>query len=368
LLFISNGHGEDSIAAQIVRRLPAGYYVAAYPTLGDGRAYAGVCPIVGPRRSLPSEGHRVRGSLWRDALAGFGIGPSMGFMRREAKNYDAILVVGDLLGVVMCWLSGNRVRIYLDVYKSGFDNSYSGLERWLIGSTCDLVLNRDAKLARQLPNGRFAGNVMMDTLVTGPYDAAAHRRQPRAIAILPGSRESMRENFAVQLAALRLVSDIEDVDLFVALARPEDAAALASAAGLTLGGDLMSDGTLQFNVSSGSLGAVLAASDLVLGQGGTANLQALGLGRPVVTFLAEGTTASRAARNAALTGDSRVVVERDPAAIAGALQQLLADAADRARRGAIGRERMGGPGAIDAIIEELAVGTPSPAQRGKVAP
>ena len=79
LLIISNGHGEDSIAAEIVRRLPKTIEVNAYPTLGDGRAYEGVCPIVGPRRHLPSEGHRLRGSLIRDALAGFGIGPAVGF-------------------------------------------------------------------------------------------------------------------------------------------------------------------------------------------------------------------------------------------------------------------------------------------------
>ena len=70
LLIISNGHGEDSIAAEIVRRLPKTIEVNAYPTLGDGRAYKDVCPIVGPRRHLPSEGHRLRGSLIRDALAG----------------------------------------------------------------------------------------------------------------------------------------------------------------------------------------------------------------------------------------------------------------------------------------------------------
>ncbi len=52
-------------------------------------------------------------------------------MRGEARSYDAILVVGDLLGVVMCWLSGNRAQLYLDVYKSGFANRYSPIERWI---------------------------------------------------------------------------------------------------------------------------------------------------------------------------------------------------------------------------------------------
>ena len=91
----------------------------------------------------------------------------------------------------------------------------------------------------------------------------------------------------------------------------------------------------------------------MLGQGGTANLQALGLGRPVVSFLAEDARETRRRRIAALTGDSRIVVPRDAAALAGALAALLADDADRARRGAIGRERMGPGGAIAAIVEEL---------------
>ncbi len=341
------------MGAAIARRLSPAMSVDAYPTLGEGRAYGGVCTIVGPRRSLPSEGHRTQGSLIRDALAGFGIGPAMGFMRREAKNYDAILVVGDLLGVVMCWLSGNRVRIYLDTYKSGYDNHYTALERWLVTRSCDLVLNRDAKLAAELPNGHFAGNIMMDTLVTGPYDAASRRLHAKAIAILPGSRDSMRGNFAVQLAALRQVPDIADIDLFIALARPDDARALADSSGLILEAGMLRDPAITIQVTSGSLGAVLAASDVVLGQGGTANLQALGLGKPAVTFLAAGTTASRAARNAALMGDARVLVERDPAAMAGALTALLADDTDRTRRGAIGRDRMGPPGAIDAIVAEL---------------
>ena len=36
LLFISNGYGEDSIAAAIVRNLPRGFIAEAYPTRPDG--------------------------------------------------------------------------------------------------------------------------------------------------------------------------------------------------------------------------------------------------------------------------------------------------------------------------------------------
>lgn len=365
LLVISNGHGEDSIAAEIIRRLPKTIAVAAYPTLGDGRAYEGVCPIVGPRRHLPSEGQRRRGSLVKDAMAGFGIGDAVKFMRGDAKGYDAILVVGDILGVVMCWWSGNKVRVYLDVYKSGYANAYSRLERFVLKHTAGLVLTRDAILAEQLQkskiNARFAGNVMMDTVVTGPYNARERRQHAKAIAVLPGSRAAMAENFKVQLETLRRVPGIEGMDVFAVLARPGDAADLADSSGLRAvkpsgrDGDLglLTDGRVNVRLSSGSLGAVIAASDVVLGQGGTANLQALGLGKPVVSFLAEEARETRRRRIAALTGDSRIVTERAPAVLAAELSRLLADDADRLRRGALGRERMGPPGAIAAIIEEL---------------
>ncbi len=365
LLVISNGHGEDSIAAEIVRRLPPEIAVAAYPTLGDGRAYHGVCPLVGPRRHLPSEGQRRRFSLLRDAVAGFGIRPALRFMRRQAGDYDAILVVGDLLGIVMCWLSGRRARIYLDVYKSGYANSYAALERAVLRRSADLVLTRDALLAAELAGAgvtaRFAGNVMMDTVVTGPYDAAGRRRHVRAIAVLPGSRAALADNFAVQLAALQRVPGIEGIDVFAVLPRAADAALLDGVGGarLTPGGGrdgdlgVLSDGRVAIHLATGALGAVVAASDVVLGQGGTANLQALGLGRPVVSFLADDARETRRRRIAALAGDSRIVVPRDPAALAAAVAGLLADDADRARRGALGRERMGPSGAIPAIIEEL---------------
>jgi uncharacterized protein (TIGR03492 family) len=365
LLIISNGHGEDSIAAEIVRRLPRGIEVNAYPTLGEGRAYEGVCPIVGPRRHLPSEGHRLRGSLLRDALAGFGIGPALRFMRQDAKNYDAILVVGDLLGVVMCWWTGRRVRIYLDVYKSGYDNAYKRGELFVLKRAADLVLTRDPILAQQLSsrkiNARFAGNAIMDTVATGKYDPQWHRRHMHAIAVLPGSRASLKDNFGVQFDALRRVPGIEGIDVFAVLARPGDAADLAEGTGMRLvpskqEADLgtLTDGRVAIHLSTGSLGAVVGASDIVLGQGGTANLQAIGLGKPVISFHAEGSTDRRMARNEALAGDARIFTPRDPEAMAAAVSKLLADPADRARRGAVGRERMGPPGAIAAIIEELA--------------
>jgi uncharacterized protein (TIGR03492 family) len=365
LLIISNGHGEDSIAAEIVRRLPKSIEVNAYPTLGEGRAYEGVCPIVGPRRSLPSEGHRLRGSLIRDIFAGLGVGPALTFVRKEGKKYDAILVVGDMLGVIMSWFARRKVRIYLDVYKSGYDNAYSKSEIFILRRTVGLVLTRDEVLARQLTgegvNARFSGNVLMDTVETGLYEPNWHRRHLRAIAVLPGSRATLARNFAIQLDALRRVPGIEGTDVFAVLARPGDVSDLAEASHMRFTpppqrlGDLgtLTDGRVTVHLSTRSLGAVIAASDVVVGQAGTANLQAIGMGKPVVSFHAEGSTERRKGRNEALAGDARIFTPREPDAMASAISKLLADPEERARRGAIGKERMGPPGAIQAIIDEL---------------
>jgi len=108
LLVITNGVGEDSIGAGIVRRLPAGFQTAAYPTLGDGSAYANICPVVGPRAHLASQGSRVGGgSISRDLRGGLlgSIPPALRFLKLARADYDEVLVIGDFVGVAACWLA-----------------------------------------------------------------------------------------------------------------------------------------------------------------------------------------------------------------------------------------------------------------------
>jgi uncharacterized protein (TIGR03492 family) len=125
--------------------------------------------------------------------------------------------------------------------------------------------------------------------------------------------------------------------------------------GTDIDGDLgaLLDERLTIHLVTGSLGAVVEASDFVLGQGGTANLQSLGLGKPVVSFLVEDARSARRRRIAALTGDSRILTEPYPEALAADITAMLTQDEDRHRRGAIGKDRMGPPGAIPAIIAEL---------------
>ncbi len=75
--------------------------------------------------------------------------------------------------------------------------------------------------------------------------------------------------------------------------------------------------------------------------------------RPAITFQTDGDRPSRFRQESQLFGEARLTVEPDPQAIAGAIMKLVGNPAERLRRAAIGRERIGPPGAIQAIIAEL---------------
>jgi uncharacterized protein (TIGR03492 family) len=371
LLVVSNGHGEDWISAAMIRALPRSWSVEAYPMVGAGGAYADICPIVGPRAQLPSEGWRnVKGS-WRRDIAGGGLAtvpPALSFLRKVRGRYDRVMVVGDMVGVIATYLTGYRDLYYVDVYKTGAARLYSGAEAFVIKRACERVFCRADSLAGLLRKKGVAatapGNVMMDTIPYGEYDAAARRERVRAVTLLPGSRKLTAESFALQIEALRALPHRSLPDIFVAIAGGVDIETLARAARLdrtsTLSGDAadlgeLTDGRLKVRMARGhALGNLIEASDLVMSQAGTATVQAIGLGRPALTFINPRDRRSRFADEQSLFGAARVVVESDVDAVTTALRKLLEDDAEREERSAIGRHRIGGPGALAQIVREIA--------------
>lgn len=370
VLFISNGHGEDSIAAAMARQMPAGIAIEAYPMIGAGNAFAGVCPVVGPRATLASEGWRnVKGSLRRDIATGglATVPPALKFLREIRNRYDRIVVVGDMVGVLACYGTGHRDILYIDVYKTGAARLYSGIERWTIKRACQTVFCRADSLAQVLVqqgiDARSAGNVMMDTIPQGDYDAASRRTKQRAVTLLPGSRALTAESFALQVDGLRSLPTALQPDVFLAVAGNINVDDLAKNSGLRRtsllsaeASDLgeLTDGKLTIHMARGSaMGNLLAVSDLVLSQAGTATVQALGMGRPVITFINPRDRRSRFNDEQALFGEARTVVSPDGDAIGGALAHLLGDDDERRRLANIGRQRIGGPGAMAAIVDAI---------------
>lgn len=376
LLFVTNGHGEDAIAAAFIRLLPRWVSVEAYPMIGAGKAFDGVCPIVGPRATLASEGWRnVKGSLRRDIVTG-GLGtvpPALKFLRSMRGHYDRVVVVGDMVGVLAAFLTGHRDLVYLDVYKTGSARLYSAPERWVIRQSCALVFCRAESLAdilkRDGVDARAAGNLMMDTVPMGQYDAQARRNRPLAVTLLPGSRALTSESFALQVEALKRLPAALTPDVFLAVAGTVNVDALARDTGLRRSAMLSSepddlgeltDGNLTIHMARGrAMGNLLAASDVVMSQAGTASVQALGLGRPVITFANPRDRRSRFTDEQKLFGEARVVVEADGQQVAAALERLLEDGEERSRLAAFGQARIGGPGAAHAIISALGLAEPA---------
>src|SRR5690606_12654662 len=98
---------------------------------------------------------------------------------------------------------------------------------------------------------------------------------------------------------------------------------------------------------------LLEACDIVLSQAGTATVQALGLGKPALTFINPRDRRSRFTDEQGLFGEARIVVPAEAGAMATALRSLLVDEEERRRLANIGRQRIGGPGAMQAILDTL---------------
>lgn len=368
LLFVSTSSGEDSVAAEIIRRLPEGFIVEAYAAVGEGTAYHGLCPLVGPRAQMP-RWRRPRFSVPHD----FGLNnvrafwPGVQFLRRVRRSYDRVVVVGDVAALAGCWAAGIRDVIYLDLHRTGHARPYTAVERQLIGHTVALTFCRHEELAASLRadghQARSVGNVLMDCVPYGDYDAMARRTQPTAVTLLPGSRAGNSESFALQMDALRALPPQDLPDIFLAVAGSVSIDDLAKAAklhrsGLLTGqsGDLstLRDERLTVHMARGSaLGNLIEASDIVLSQADTATVRAIGLGRPVINFRSFRDRGARYRDEQGLFGIARIVTLPEVGSVSQALRVLIANPEERARIGAIARERVGGASAIREVVEGI---------------
>lgn len=195
LLCLSNGHGEDVIAVRILQALqdqPQAPKLAALPLVGEGRAYQQLgIPLIGPVKAMPSGGfiymdgrqfaRDVQGGLvqltWHQFRA----------IRQWAKQGGSILAVGDIVPLVLAWLSGapyafvgtakseyylrdETGRLFPQTFLDGWSGSvYYPWERWLMSRPrCRAIFPRDSITTRLLQRWGIPafdlGNPMMDGL------------------------------------------------------------------------------------------------------------------------------------------------------------------------------------------------------------
>ncbi|WOD39559.1 lipid-A-disaccharide synthase-related protein [Nodosilinea sp. E11] len=406
LLCISNGHGEDGIAVRILkqlRQLPGAPSLAALPIVGEGRAYekAGIA-IHGPTQAMPSGGfiYMDRDQLWRDVRGGL-VGLTLAQLktaRQWAKSGGKILAVGDIVPLAIAWQSGAEYS-FIGTAKSeyylrdetqrlpgrppleGWSGSvYVPWERWLMAHPrCQGVFARDQLttdfLQRKGVPALYPGNPMMDDLETRADKLArltatfAPAPAVLTLALLPGSRAPEAfDNWQRMIGAIASVMETfgnRQIRLLAALSPSLNLAAfkdgLLDAGWQPVVGELP---TFQRQGSQGNSGVLvlttnafaecLHLADAALATAGTATEQAVGLGKPVVTFPGPGPqfTDAFAEAQSRLLGPS-VILLSQPHEAGAALQTCLADGPRLQRIVENGRRRMGQPGAARAIATVL---------------
>ena len=221
LLVLSNGHGEDLVAARVLTSLRQQDYDGliegvALVGLGDELvSIPGFWPI-GPRKQLPSGGFSNQSftGLLQDLRAGLG-GLAVAQWNcirrwRDAHPQGVVLAIGDLFPLLLAWSSGQPYGFIgtpksdwtwltnwgttpiADAYHRCKGSEWDPWEWWLMGhGRCRLVVVRDSLTARGLRrhgvDALAPGNPMLDGPVADLPLPSSLRQQQRLL-ILPGSR------------------------------------------------------------------------------------------------------------------------------------------------------------------------------------
>jgi uncharacterized protein (TIGR03492 family) len=366
LLTVSNGVGEDLIAARIIESLPrTDIAITAYPLVGTG-AYPPHIPLLEPRRALPSGGFSLRAGL-RGLGADLGAGiVGLWFEQRrtlinQRAQTDLVMAVGDTYCLWMAARASPRVA-FVSTADSVRIAPFRLLGRMRLRRHADQIFARDgetaAALAAQGLPALALGNVMMDLLQpTGEvFDLPP---SAPVVALLPGSRREAPENAALLGKAARTIaSNRPDVRFLLAHAAGVPASAILqalTAIGGTAGpGQRVAVGPAEIHLTEAFPDALERAT-VVVGLAGTANEQAAGLGRPVVAFPGPGAQFGPAflSTQHRLLGEA-LVPTRTWQEAAGVVIRLLREPVERERRAAVGRARMGPPGGAQRIAAAVA--------------
>lgn len=389
ILFLSNGHGEDDIAGKIIDRLRrlalSGLAIHAWPMVGHGAAYRDRrIPLVGTPKLLPSDGFGTLSLtlFWRDLRAGWlsALFGQMRAARQLREQYRLTVAVGDIEVIVAAVLV-RAPFLFVGAAKSAY---YSGttrhnrLEKALLRRRCLLAFPRDRPTALEFERAgirsRYVGNPMMDDL-EGSGETFSVPPGVTVIALLPGSRTDVHENVFTLLAVAAATADYPGPAaplhfLFAAPGGLDPAEVLARVrAGRAPGWrseSLAPDdpgrgivvklsharGPAAWIVK-GRFADVLHRSAAVIGVAGTANEQAVGLGRPLLTFPTRVQGRRFVRMKMRFFGDGAIEVPARPDTVARALIDLLRDPARMVRMSLVGPQRMGSPGASAVIAETI---------------
>lgn len=404
LLILSNGHGEDAIAARIAEKLqltPNPPELAILPLVGEGHAYRGLnIPLIGRVKKMPSGGFVYMDSreLWRDLQGGLLQLTLAQFqsIRQWGQEGGKILAVGDILPLIFAWMSGAeyafvgtaKSEYYLrdendwlastSFLERSLGSDYFPWERWLMSRPkCKAVFPRDSLTSQNLKQFSIPafdlGNPMMDGLEV-TTKSFLDNPKPLTILLLPGSRSPETErNWQLILQAINEILQQftnQDICFLAAIAPSLDLEPLKSALfthqwqeiNINLADIPINDSqVIGFEKSNARLflsqqayGDCLHLSDVAIAMAGTATEQFVGLGKPVFSLAGEGPqfTPKFAQRQTYLLGQS-VILVTNLGEIGHELNSVLNSPEKRQAIAKNGKKRLGEPGAAARIARCL---------------
>ena len=411
LLCLSNGHGEDTIALQILkalRQLPNAPTIEVLPIVGEGYAYQKQgFSIIGPVKSMPSGGfiYMDRKQLANDLQGGLLTLTldQLKTVRQWSKDHKhnvepaIILAVGDIVPLLFAWQSGlnysfigtAKSEYYLrdetgwHPRQSWWDDRLARLtggvylpwERWLMSRpNCKAIFPRDRITTQTLTTFGLSaydlGNPMMD-LDPRPIATDSNKSPSESLSkslsilLLPGSRapEAYR-NWDVILSGLQNLAEHFDnrpIEFLTALSGDLDRAIIHNA--LIQNNWRLTDNPHQYSrpdrphlltLGIAKFSDYAHASDLAIAMAGTATEQFIGLGKPAITLPGQGPqfTPTFAKAQTRLLGRS-VIYVKEMNQLASTLRQLLQDSEQLIAIAHNGPQRMGECGAADRIAQKL---------------
>ncbi len=336
ILFLSNGHGEDTCNSQIIKALlsvDSSVKMAAVPIVGEGTIYQRLnVPILTPTQTMPSGGFLYMNSLvfFKDLSSGLLglLGQQLTTIWKESKHYDILMVTGDIVVAAIAYSTQKPYVIFLSAYSSYYEGKLNLgliLPHLLNSPRCLAVLTRDQFTAEDLnrqgiKKAKFIGTPMMDNLNSVGIDLHLKPDVP-VIALLPGSRlPEAKNNLILLLRLVEKISQITDKKLQFRVALVPSLRAELDSIATSLNwqhdqGELTGQNHLKVGCYVDAFADILQASNLVIGMAGTANEQAVGLGKPVVTIPGNGPafTYRFAEAQARLLGGSIQLIGTKPA-------------------------------------------------------
>jgi uncharacterized protein (TIGR03492 family) len=391
LVLVSNGHGEDVIAATVARHLrAAGVLLEAVPLVGRGTAYAAAdIAVGGPADEHPSGGYLLTGwrHAWADLRAGW-IGSTLRrwrALRRAAATAAGCVVVGDWYALAAAAACSRRPLLYVPSAVSvvawppeapAWKAPFGPLELRLM-RRAHAVYPRDAATAdwlsgRGVRHVRYLGNPMLDAI-----DGDADVGHPAPfLLLLPGTRGDAAFSLPIMLEASRRLRDGPPPIVAWAgggdLPLPSGWTATRTGAARGVTDRYRHDDGTEVEVARGAFATLVRGARVALSTSGTAAEQCAGLGVPLVAFATPGPqygpTFAAAQRRA--LGDALTLTAADASAVAEAARGALHDPELRERARRAGERAMGRPGAAAAVAADMLATSfafgppPSPHPRG----